>query len=53
MSSSVLKYFFFNFFNVIDISPHHVEGKLLDKTVWSLLNFHAFVKHHVKVTKIQ
>lgn len=32
-----------------DISSHHVEGKRVDKTVWSLLNFHAYVKYHVKV----
>ena len=34
----------------IDIFPRHVEGKRLDKTVWSLLNFYAYVKYHVKVT---
>nr|KJB38363.1 hypothetical protein B456_006G251700 [Gossypium raimondii] len=34
-----------------DISSHHVEGKRLDKTVWSLLNFYAYVKHHVKCTR--
>jgi hypothetical protein len=32
-----------------DISSRHVEGKKLDKTVWSLLNFYAYVKNHVKV----
>nr|CAN66172.1 hypothetical protein VITISV_000730 [Vitis vinifera] len=32
-----------------DIFSHHVEGKQLDKTVWSLLNFYAYVKYHVKV----
>ncbi|XP_022760334.1 actin-related protein 2/3 complex subunit 2B isoform X2 [Durio zibethinus] len=34
-----------------DISSRHVEGKRLDKTVWSLLNFYAYVKHHVKCTR--
>ncbi|PKI54833.1 hypothetical protein CRG98_024784 [Punica granatum] len=34
-----------------DITSHHVKGKRLDKTVWSLLNFHAFVKYHVKCTR--
>ncbi|KAK6929718.1 Actin-related protein 2/3 complex subunit 2 [Dillenia turbinata] len=34
-----------------DISSRHVEGKRLDKTVWSLLNFHAYVKYHVKCTR--
>ncbi|XP_017608998.1 actin-related protein 2/3 complex subunit 2B isoform X2 [Gossypium arboreum] len=34
-----------------DISSHHVEGKRLDKIVWSLLNFYAYVKHHVKCTR--
>lgn len=32
-----------------DISSRHVEGKRLDKTVWGLLNFYAYVKYHVKV----
>ncbi|KDP40378.1 hypothetical protein JCGZ_02376 [Jatropha curcas] len=32
-----------------DISSRHVEGKKLDKKVWSLLNFYAYVKNHVKV----
>ena len=36
----------------IDISSRHVEGKKLDKTVWSLLNFYAFVKYHVKVNHL-
>ncbi|GKB52623.1 actin-related protein 2/3 complex subunit 2A [Tanacetum coccineum] len=30
------------------ISPRHVEGKKLDKTVWSLSTFHAYVNYHVK-----
>ncbi|XP_048235383.1 actin-related protein 2/3 complex subunit 2B isoform X4 [Ricinus communis] len=34
-----------------DISSRHVEGKKLDKTVWSLLNFYAYVKNHVKCTR--
>ncbi|KAJ6719369.1 ACTIN-RELATED PROTEIN 2/3 COMPLEX SUBUNIT 2B [Salix purpurea] len=34
-----------------DISSCHVEGKKLDKTVWSLLNFYAYVKKHVKCTR--
>ncbi|KAF8014352.1 hypothetical protein BT93_H0252 [Corymbia citriodora subsp. variegata] len=34
-----------------DILPRHVKGKRLDKTVWNLLNFYAFVKYHVKCTR--
>ncbi|XP_021290731.1 actin-related protein 2/3 complex subunit 2B isoform X2 [Herrania umbratica] len=34
-----------------EISSRHIEGKRLDKTVWSLLNFYAYVKHHVKCTR--
>ncbi|CAL8990085.1 unnamed protein product [Prunus brigantina] len=34
-----------------DISSSHVKGKRLDKTVWSLLNFYAYVKYHVKSTR--
>ena len=34
---------------ITDITGRHVEGKRLDKTVWNLLNFYAFVKYHVKV----
>ncbi|KAL1330262.1 hypothetical protein AAHE18_12G098500 [Arachis hypogaea] len=34
-----------------DISSHHVDGKRLDKTVWNLLNFNAYVRYHVKTTK--
>ncbi|KAL3506182.1 hypothetical protein ACH5RR_031564 [Cinchona calisaya] len=34
-----------------DITARHVEGKRLDKTVWNLLNFYAFVKYHVKSTR--
>ncbi|KAK7824886.1 actin-related protein 2/3 complex subunit 2b [Quercus suber] len=34
-----------------DILPRHVEGKRLDKTVWSLLNFYAYVKYHVKIAQ--
>ncbi|CAN1775602.1 Actin-related protein 2/3 complex subunit 2B [Linum perenne] len=32
-----------------DISSRHVQGKRLEKTVWSLLNFYAYVKNHIKV----
>ncbi|KAK3414823.1 hypothetical protein EUGRSUZ_H00135 [Eucalyptus grandis] len=35
-----------------DILPHHVKGKRLDKIVWNLLNFYAFVKYHVKVIRM-
>ncbi|XP_006420322.2 actin-related protein 2/3 complex subunit 2B isoform X1 [Citrus clementina] len=38
-------------FVTFDIYPRHIEGKRLDKTVWSLLNFYAYVKYHVKCTK--
>ncbi|KAL7241577.1 hypothetical protein ACSBR1_014217 [Camellia fascicularis] len=31
------------------IFPRHVEGKKLDKTVWNLSTFHAYVNYHVKV----
>lgn len=31
------------------IFPRHVEGKKLDRTVWSLSTFHAYVSYHVKV----
>ncbi|XP_073223615.1 actin-related protein 2/3 complex subunit 2B isoform X2 [Cicer arietinum] len=34
-----------------DISSRHVEGNRLDKTVWNLLNFNAYVRYHVKSTK--
>ncbi|KAK1390684.1 Arp2/3 complex 34 kDa subunit [Heracleum sosnowskyi] len=34
-----------------EISSRHVEGKKLEKMVWSLLNFYAFLKYHVKSTK--
>ncbi|KAJ8768349.1 hypothetical protein K2173_021502 [Erythroxylum novogranatense] len=34
-----------------DISFHHVEGIKLDRTVWSLLNFYAYIKNHVKCTR--
>lgn len=33
------------------ISPRHVEGKKLDKTVWSLSTFHAYVSYHVKCSE--
>lgn len=31
------------------IFPRHVEGKKLDRTVWNLSTFHAYVNYHVKV----
>ncbi|KAG2308930.1 hypothetical protein Bca52824_028678 [Brassica carinata] len=34
-----------------DITPRHVEGKRLDKTVWNLLNFYAYVKYHIKCSR--
>ncbi|CAN1279130.1 Actin-related protein 2/3 complex subunit 2B [Linum perenne] len=34
-----------------DISSRHVQGKRLEKTVWSLLNFYAYVKNHIKCTR--
>ncbi|KAI9094813.1 hypothetical protein K1719_026619 [Acacia pycnantha] len=34
-----------------DISSHHIEGKRLDKILWNLLNFNAYVRYHVKSTK--
>ncbi|XVE48411.1 hypothetical protein DITRI_Ditri01bG0000300 [Diplodiscus trichospermus] len=30
------------------IFPRHVEGKKLDRTVWNLSTFHAYVNYHVK-----
>ncbi|XP_012075586.1 actin-related protein 2/3 complex subunit 2A isoform X2 [Jatropha curcas] len=30
------------------IYPRHVEGKKLDRTVWNLSTFHAYVNYHVK-----
>uniref|UniRef100_A0A0E0N047 Arp2/3 complex 34 kDa subunit n=1 Tax=Oryza rufipogon TaxID=4529 RepID=A0A0E0N047_ORYRU len=33
------------------VFPRHVEGKKLDKTVWSLLTFHAYVSYHVKCSE--
>ncbi|CAL9159444.1 unnamed protein product [Musa hybrid cultivar] len=33
------------------IFPRHVEGKKLDRTVWSLLTFHAYVSYHVKCSE--
>lgn len=38
-------------FVTFDISSYHIKGKRLDKTVWCLLNFYAFVKYHVKCTR--
>ncbi|XP_068653700.1 actin-related protein 2/3 complex subunit 2B [Aristolochia californica] len=34
-----------------DILSQHVEGAKLDKTVWCLLNFPAYVKYHIKCTR--
>ncbi|WOH08614.1 hypothetical protein DCAR_0728058 [Daucus carota subsp. sativus] len=34
-----------------EISSRHVEGKKLEKMVWCLLNFYAFLKNHVKSTR--
>ncbi|KAD4586522.1 hypothetical protein E3N88_24123 [Mikania micrantha] len=34
------------------ISPRHVEGKKLDKTVWNLSTFHAYVNYHVKLVSL-
>ncbi|RWR86421.1 actin-related protein 2/3 complex subunit 2A isoform X2 [Cinnamomum micranthum f. kanehirae] len=33
------------------ISPRHVEGRKLDRVVWSLLTFHAYVSYHVKCSE--
>lgn len=33
------------------IYPRHVEGKKLDKTVWNLSTFHAYVSYHVKCSE--
>ncbi|XP_051145391.1 actin-related protein 2/3 complex subunit 2A [Andrographis paniculata] len=33
------------------ISPRHVDGKKLDRTVWSLSTFHAYVSYHVKCSE--
>ncbi|KAG1346443.1 actin-related protein 2/3 complex subunit 2A [Cocos nucifera] len=33
------------------IFPRHVEGKKLDRTVWNLLTFHAYVSYHVKCSE--
>lgn len=35
--------------NIAVIFPRHVEGKKLDRTVWNLSTFHAYVSYHVKV----
>ncbi|MBA0787976.1 hypothetical protein Gotri_025115 [Gossypium trilobum] len=34
------------------ILPRHVEGRKLDRTVWNLSTFHAYVNYHVKVSFI-
>ncbi|CAA0834047.1 Actin-related protein 2/3 complex subunit 2A [Striga hermonthica] len=33
------------------IFPRHVEGRKLDRTVWSLTTFHAYVSYHVKCSE--
>lgn len=33
------------------IFPRHVEGPKLDRTVWSLSTFHAYVRYHVKCSE--
>lgn len=33
------------------IFPRHVEGEKLDRTVWSLSTFHAYVSYHIKCSK--
>ncbi|KAK1368014.1 Arp2/3 complex 34 kDa subunit [Heracleum sosnowskyi] len=33
------------------ILPRHVEGKKLDRTVWILSTFHAYVSYHVKCSE--
>ncbi|KAL5578369.1 hypothetical protein UlMin_020068 [Ulmus minor] len=38
-------------FATIVIFPRHVEGKKLDRTVWSLSTFHAYVSYHVKCSE--
>lgn len=36
-------------FDYAVIFPRHVEGHKLDRTVWNLSTFHAYVSYHVKV----
>ncbi|KAL8160530.1 hypothetical protein V2J09_002067 [Rumex salicifolius] len=33
------------------ILPRHVEGAKLDRTVWNLSTFHAYVRYHVKCSE--
>ncbi|GAB4840824.1 Actin- protein 2/3 complex subunit 2A [Ancistrocladus abbreviatus] len=33
------------------ILPRHVEGKKLERTVWNLSTFHAYVSYHVKCSE--
>ncbi|XP_027346511.1 actin-related protein 2/3 complex subunit 2A [Abrus precatorius] len=33
------------------IFPRHVEGQKLDRTVWNLSTFHAYVSYHVKCSE--
>ncbi|KAL8139604.1 hypothetical protein V2J09_005625 [Rumex salicifolius] len=34
-----------------DILPRHVDEKRMDKTLWNVLNFNAYVRSHVKCTR--
>ncbi|KAH9609154.1 hypothetical protein KSS87_002380 [Heliosperma pusillum] len=38
-------------FVVFVILPRHVDGKKLDRTVWNLSTFHAYVSYHVKCSE--
>lgn len=38
-------------FVTIVIFPRHVEGRKLERTVWSLSAFHAYVSYHVKCSE--
>eukprot|EP00850_Spirogloea_muscicola_P003059 SM000012S25321 [mRNA] locus=s12:348595:358666:+ [translate_table: standard] len=33
------------------IFPRHVIGPKLEKTTWSLINFHAYISYHIKCSK--
>ncbi|XP_057985987.1 actin-related protein 2/3 complex subunit 2A isoform X1 [Hevea brasiliensis] len=56
-TSRVLSFIFiltmtnFNPKNGAVIFPRHVEGKKLDRTVWNLSTFHAYVNYHVKCSE--
>lgn len=56
LETHMFNYFFnllllplYSVFNSAVIFPRHVEGQKLDRTVWSLSTFHAYVSYHVKV----